>query len=629
VIYFREKAGVKPEKALRADYMLVGEYALIPKAMKAAQKYKPAREIVEQAIQQNDTKLVHSNSSVEKLAQLPHESYLELREQLKTHLGNALGVVLLDKRVKKARQEKVCALHEKRIAKDAQKAGLPIIQVADRQLADLESQAIDALRAANADNPTTFERAGDLVRVKQDEDGRYFIKKFCEITTRRALSHCALFVKESRNGPINVPPPRELAQTILVGDTWGVPRLRGISETPIIRQDGSCFYGPGYDPTTQFYCGWMGGNLDLPESPSQNDAKEAVEFLKKELFFDIPFVDQSSETNAIAAYLTPAIRQILAGEPVPAALIDAPVMGSGKSLIPEAVALTYTERAASMLGYPDSEKEIEKVLVSVLIDGSPLLIIDNVEHPVKSAHLSRAISSRTYRGRLLGVNVALDLPVHFSPFITGNNLRIGGDMPRRCYWLRIDPEMPRPWLRDETKFRHPDLLNWISSHRTELLEKIFIIVTGWIKAGKPPARNPKRIGGFRGWCDVMGGILQFAGLSGFLGNLQEMYSRIDEETEQWEAFLLLWLEYFGSHPITAHEVYKTLIDAAHENVFMHRAPDSLVGVVEGDPRTATKRMGKALSKVERRRYGDRQLYLKKKAGFDSKNKAAGWMVLEG
>ena len=42
-------------------------------------------------------------------------------------------------------------------------------------------------------------------------------------------------------------------------------------------------------------------------------------------------------------------------------------------------------------------------------------------------------------------------------------------------------------------------------------------------------RHQKTIGSFEGWAEVMGGILQVAGVPGFLGNLQEMYEQADAE----------------------------------------------------------------------------------------------------
>ena len=69
----------------------------------------------------------------------------------------------------------------------------------------------------------------------------------------------------------------------------------------------------------------------------------------------------------------------------------------------------------------------------------------------------------------------------------------------------------------------------------------------WIAAGMP--RHQKTIGSFEGWAQVMGGILQVAGVPGFLGNLKEMYERADAEGAVWRVFVALWWDRFGTQQV--------------------------------------------------------------------------------
>jgi len=47
--------------------------------------------------------------------------------------------------------------------------------------------------------------------------------------------------------------------------------------------------------------------------------------------------------------------------------------------------------------------------------------------------------------------MAKDLPQRATWMATGNNLHVGGDLARRCYWIRLDAGMapsPRPsWAK--------------------------------------------------------------------------------------------------------------------------------------------------------------------------------------
>jgi hypothetical protein len=55
------------------------------------------------------------------------------------------------------------------------------------------------------------------------------------------------------------------------------------------------------------------------------------------------------------------------------------------------------------------------------------------------------------------------------------------------------------------------------------------------------------MGGFDRWERVVGGILAHAGVSGFLGNLDQLYEEADEEDSSWETFLELLAPYLP-HP---------------------------------------------------------------------------------
>ena len=54
------------------------------------------------------------------------------------------------------------------------------------------------------------------------------------------------------------------------------------------------------------------------------------------------------------------------------------------------------------------------------------------------------------------------------------------------------------------------------------------LIRAWIAAGRP--KGKKTLGKFEGWAEVMGGILQVAGVPGFLDQLEAFRERDDPET---------------------------------------------------------------------------------------------------
>ena len=119
---------------------------------------------------------------------------------------------------------------------------------------------------------------------------------------------------------------------------------------------------------------------------------------------------------------------------------------------------------------------------------------------------------------------------------TGNNIILGGDLPRRCYWIRLDAQQSEPWRNRH--FRHPDLRGWVQESRGRLLGAILTLARAWFLAGSP-LPSTAILGSFEEWCRGSSeSILEFAGITGFLGNLDELYRQSDPTLAAREAFLI-------------------------------------------------------------------------------------------
>src|SRR5262249_6745494 len=147
------------------------------------------------------------------------------------------------------------------------------------------------------------------------------------------------------------------------------------------------------------------------------------------------------------------------------------------------------------------------------------------------------LTAPEWSDRILGKTEKVRIPQRATWMATGNNLRIGGDIARRCYWIRLDAENARPWQREG--FRYPDLLSHVLANRGQILAAVLTLARAWFAAGCPKAKVPK-VGGFEGWATTIGGVLARAGIEGFLGNLDELYAQVDEDEVAWEAFLAAW-----------------------------------------------------------------------------------------
>ena len=435
---------------------------------------------------------------------------------------------------------------------------LPMIDITNRQLRDITADALKALIEAN-DPPRVFLRSGDLVRVRTDEHGRIRIEILRESHVCGRLARVANFVRYTRTGQLrHVPPPILVVRDLTALGRWDLPVLEGVVEAPTMRPDGSILDMPGYDVATRLvYIPAAGLHIpSIPKEPSREEVRRSLALLD-DGFGDFPYVDEASRANMLALLLTFIVRPSIKSH-APLALIDAPRAGTGKTLAVEAVSQITTGRTAALMSAPAGDEEFRKRLTSVLLDGPTVVTIDNVENKLSAPSLASVLTAYNWHDRMLGSTSMVTLPQRATWIATGNNIKLGGDMPRRCYWIRLDSQLARPWQRPTEGFRHPNLLGWITENRGNLLAALLTIARAWHVAGKPSAEVPP-LGSFEAWARTLGGILAFAGVKGFLQNLDALYEQNDEETSEWEAFLVAWSEAFGERTVTVAQMCDTLL----------------------------------------------------------------------
>jgi len=152
----------------------------------------------------------------------------------------------------------------------------------------------------------------------------------------------------------------------------------------------------------------------------------------------------------------------------------------------------------------------------------------------------------------LGQTATVAAPVRCVWVATANNPTLSTEIARRTIRIRIDPKMDRPQLREG--FRHPDLRSWGAAHRGALVAAALTLIRAWVVAGRPS--GTQRLGSYEEWAQVMGGILDVAGVPGFLDNLMEVYDLADNEGTQWRAFVAAWWEQHGEAPVSAATLFE-------------------------------------------------------------------------
>jgi hypothetical protein len=547
------------------------------------------------------------------LAALPARDYATVKLDLKAALGSALNLNDLDRAVNEARRGALVVVAA---------GGLPDILSNNRPLRDVTEDAVAALQAGNSPE-SIFVRSGSLTRVRTDENGRPLIERLHEAQVRGHLARVANFMKTTEKGRVHVAPPDVVVQDVMAMGAWPFPALEAVVEVPVLRPDGTVMSQPGYDARTRLVYVPAPQLVvpDIPERPTAEDVAKA-RALVEEAIGEFPYQDAASRANAMALLLTPVVRPAINGN-VPLALLDAPRPGTGKSLLAEVISIIATGRNAAMMTAPYEEDEWRKKITATLGEGATMITIDNVKYPLASAHLDAALTSMTWQDRVLGTSDNLTVPQRATWMATGNNLRVGGDLPRRCYWIRLDAKMANPWKR--ANFKHPELKQWVMEHRGELLAALLTLARAWYAAGQPKADVP-RLGSFETWAEMVGGILAYAGVEGFLGNLDTLHEQVDEESQQWAAFLAaIAADSKTRDTFTTADLAEAI--KYHESV-TEAVPDDIAQFRHVDDSNFKKKLGKVLASRVDARFDDSGRHLVR-AGKDSKGGRPIWRVVAG
>ncbi|MEW2386331.1 hypothetical protein AB0873_30255 [Micromonospora sp. NPDC047707] len=436
-------------------------------------------------------------------------------------------------------------------------------------------ESIRVLKAALVGGvlPDTYVSAGSLVHMEAvsgglaaaaDEDSPLPVS--ASVVTPAGLAgllaeHAYVYRLRSRKSDSGDPetfeeevtPPREILSSVLAGKTWpGVPPLRGIIGAPVLRRDGTLLQKPGYDPATGLYLASKVALPPVPDVPTREQVNEARRFLLGRFLRDFPWASAADRANYVALLVTPILRHFTRCL-TPFALIDATMPSSGKTILTAGPGMLYGQR---VMPWAYSDEELRKSITAVLAEQVGVVIWDNLAEGtvIDSAVLAQLITNGVWSDRQLGASRNLAVVNDRLWMATGNNLQVGGDMASRTVRVHLDPNMPRPELRDQTAFGIPHLDQWITvpANQLTVLWHLLVLVLDWTRQGAPRAAGLS-MRQFTPWAQALGGFLHHHGIDGFLTNAAEV-REIDEDETRWRAFLTCWHDRHGGRALTAAEL---------------------------------------------------------------------------
>lgn len=264
----------------------------------------------------------------------------------------------------------------------------------------------------------------------------------------------------------------------------------------------------------------------------------------------------------------------------------------------------------------------------MVVEGRTFIVFDNVVRPISSPNLARALTGKIWSDRLLSTNSTIKKPIEATMVATGNNIVVHGEMVRRCYRIRLNRQTSRP--QDYNQFIHPELVQWLRGKRIDIVAALLTLTRAWHVAGRPMNTALPRNGNFDQWVEVIGGILHFVGIDGFLGNMSELENN-DEESTEVETFLrVLWNK--TSH--TDFYATKELVDKIRVDGDKPEVSKAFDGMLPSHLETLIKKksefalaLGKYLAKYVDGWYGDEGFHIERK--INKKTKQPTWKIVAG
>jgi DNA polymerase-1 len=390
--------------------------------------------------------------------------------------------------------------------------------------------------------------------------------------------------------------------------------LKGVKHAPFVREDGTVCYEQGYDKGSQMFLHLSEDlkGVSIPDNPTDDEVREAREVLEDWLFdFRQNVPSDADRANMLGLAITPFVRLLLPSCPL--AVINGLQMGVGKNLLADGISIVYNGDRMAPLSLVLDEDEQRKQLTSTFREGRDFFLFDEA-HQISGKELAKALTANTWSDRQLGQSLQVEYPNQATWIALGNNVTVEGDIQRRVYPINLRPNVPNPHLRKDTDFRHPNFLEFTRTNRKKILTAMLTLVRAWFAAGKPHPEHATGFGSFEVFERTIGGILENAGIYGFLTNRTDFANESSYEMQHWEQHLS-WLHgVFGDDEFSTRQVRDAIAKDPGE-------AETPPGMEDTSAKNYTRQLGKAYGRMRDRFIGGYRL-----VKASSKNHTTMWIV---
>ena len=359
-----------------------------------------------------------------------------------------------------------------------------------------------------------------------------------------------------------------------IGVSENINPITGFVDHPVVDRRQRLLLEPGYNREMKI----------LAEFDSNDFAISDHQLTEQEVMFHFdrlyaPFSAFELGTNddktvIVAAIFSAVLRQVL--PTCPAFGIDAPMQGTGKTMLAETIAVIGTGKIASAIapGGRDNDEEFRKRLMSLLLKGEKVCNFDNIVGPFDSPSFAAALTSEYYEDRILGKSKTVKTMNKTLFLLTGNNMQFVGDMNRRVIKARLISKNNNLMQR-QFDFDPRELA---LDTRHEIISSVLSLVHHWKHCGEPMSSG--KITSFTDWDYLIRQPLAFIGQQHPKTGLVDILNvTLKQQQENSDNDALLALLKSLSHHFGTNNTFKAtkLLYDLHENLQLADAIFAFIG----------------------------------------------------
>jgi putative DNA primase/helicase len=212
----------------------------------------------------------------------------------------------------------------------------------------------------------------------------------------------------------------------------------------------------------------LAGMTPVSQEPTAKDLEEAKRILHFPLW-QFPFKTHSDYAHALTLEFLQFVRDMIDG-PVPIYAVIAPTERTGKGKLIKTICAPGLGAIIGAMAELDSrtdETELRKRLTALVLQGDPVVWIDNIDKEVKGGALAALVTSEHWKDRILGKSAIADAPVRICLVLAGNGLTFSRELLKCGLLINLDARLEHPDQRTFDEPLEPEV--YALAHRAELV----------------------------------------------------------------------------------------------------------------------------------------------------------------